>query len=584
MNKVERLELTDDLVNKYGINEVYYNSEKIEIIFTNKEGIKDVISLPVLEYGSDSINGLDQLVNGSMTPEAFTHLKWYLSLKLLPKWNQIYLSDTGKVNDYDKRQKGKEENLKKKIPIRKYTANGKIPPHESVIIGSTPKFVTINEVGKVEFKSEIKAPGGEIFIPNDTIYTSNPLPYIFESEEEFRQILDVAKNETFDSLFSTVETEFRKFVKVEEHYYTLLVGNTILSHFQDKFPVTHYIIIVGDNDSGKNSALLVYRFLGYRVFYVTSASAPNYYTVLGNREEGQVTIAEDEAQDLPFDKDKANVVKTGYATGGNVPKVELEGGRRSDSWLTYCHKWFAMEEIPDHPRMKGILDRSLVMKFITGEVPYNIKEVIRTADDPEFKVLYDRLIRVRKLLFCFRLLHHKDPILNVKLNVKNRTAELSKPLIRLFQTSHTIQRIVDDLSKFIDERNEGKKNSFEAKLYKAITELIKERKKVIDEDKMTEEEFKTLGTHTFSNESIRYACKEEMDGRDIEGKDTAFYSPEFGMVTQRRITSTLKSKFKVTPPKPFRINNQVLRCVEFNQDDLNRIKSKYDIPDKIKIL
>jgi hypothetical protein len=444
-------------------------------------------------------------------------------------------------------------------------------------------WVTINNDGEIEYKSEIQA-NGELYIPNDTAFTSNPLPYIFESKEEFEKYIKLARKETLDSLFSKVETEFRKYVKADEHYYTLLVGNTIWSHFQDKFPVTHYVIIVGDNDSGKNSALLIYRFLGYRVFYVVSASAANYYTVLGNREEGQVTIAEDEAQDLPFDKDKANIVKTGYATGGNVPKVELEGGRKTDSWLTYCHKWFAMEEIPEHSRMKGILDRSFVMKFVTGEVPYNIKEVIRGADDPELKKLFSQLTHLRKLLFCFRLLNHNNPILNIKLNVKNRTAELTKPLIRLFQNSEVKQRILDDLSKFINDRNETKKNSFESKLCNAITRLIEERKQLIDEKRMNKDELEALGTHTFSNESIRYQCKIEMDGRDIPDKETSFYSPEFGTVTQKKITSILKSKFKVKSPKPIRINGQVLRYVEFNKSDLDKIKSKYDVPDKIEIL
>ena len=504
----------------------------------------------------------------------------YLKDKDLKKIIEIF-GGNGHEQDHGKKQNQNKNQYK--IPIRKFSANGKIPLHESLVISSTPMFATINNIGKIEYRSEIEV-NGEIFIPNDAAYTSNPLPYIFDSKEEFEEYIQLARNETFDSLFSKVETEFRKYVKAEEHYYTLLVGNTIWSYFQDKFPVTHYVIIVGDNDSGKNSALLVYRFLGYRVFYVVSASAPNYYTVLGNREEGQVTIAEDEAQDLPFDKDKANIVKTGYATGGNVPKVELEGGRKTDSWLTYGHKWFAMEEIPDHPRMKGVLDRSLVMKFITGDVPYNIKEVIRSADDPELKKLYDTLIHVRKLLFCFRLLNHNNSILNIKLNVKNRTAELTKSLIRLFQNSQVKQRILDDLSKFVHERNETKKNSFEAKLYNAIVQLIRERQKLIDENKLSENEYSLLASHTFSNEAIRYACKIEMDGKDIEGKDTMFYSPEFGIVTQRRITSTLKSKFKIKPPKLIRINDQVMRCIEFNQDDLDKINSKYEIPDRIEIL
>lgn len=140
------------------------------------------------------------------------------------------------------------------------------------------------------------------------------------------------------------------------------------------------------------------------------------------------------------------------------------------------------------------------------------------------------------------------------------------------------------MSKFIVERNETRKNSFEAKLYNAIVQLIKERQNLIDENKLSENEHNLLPSHTFSNEAIRYACKIEMDGSDIEGKDTAFYSPEFGTVTQRRITTILKSKFKVKSAKLIRINNLVMRCVEFNQNDLDKIKSKYDIPDRIEIL
>jgi hypothetical protein len=49
--------------------------------------------------------------------------------------------------------------------------------------------------------------------------------------------------------------------------------------------------------------LLVYKYLGYRVFYVTAASAPNYFTFLGEIEECQGTIAEDEADDMAFNKD-----------------------------------------------------------------------------------------------------------------------------------------------------------------------------------------------------------------------------------------------------------------------------------------
>ena len=82
--------------------------------------------------------------------------------------------------------------------------------------------------------------------------------------------------------------------------------------------------------------------------------------------------------------------KTGYASGGNVPKVDLSNGRTQSSYLTYCMKWLAMEESPDYKKIKGILDRSFVYKFLVGDTQYNIKDVIKYAGDPKFKPLGPR--------------------------------------------------------------------------------------------------------------------------------------------------------------------------------------------------
>ena len=46
-------------------------------------------------------------------------------------------------------------------------------------------------------------------------------------------------------------------------------------------------------------------------------------------------------------------------------------------------KWLAMEELPDYKKIKGILDRSFVFRFIVGDVEYNIKDVMNYAGDPK---------------------------------------------------------------------------------------------------------------------------------------------------------------------------------------------------------
>ena len=483
---------------------------------------------------------------------------------------------------FNPKEKSPKENHKKKISIKKYSGNGRLPLRESVVIGELSKFVSLDKNKNPQYDDSIETVN-EILIPGDTIDSQNPLPYIFDSEEDLTEHLEEAKNESLDSIFSKVESIYRRYVDVEDHYYTLFTGDTIWTQFQDKFGYTHYNILIGDNGSGKNSALLVFKYLGYRVFYVVSASAANYYTAMGNKEEGQITIAEDEAGDIAEDKDKRNVFKTGYCSGGCIPKVETDGGRKQDNWLTYCQKWVAMEELPDNKEIKGILDRSLVSKFVTGDVSYNIKDVIRSAGDPKFKPLYDEIIHVRKLLFCYRLLHHDDPILDVQLNVKNRSAELTKPLIRLFQNSPVaLKRILDCLSKFMIDRNEVKKSTFESKLYEAICSLFQERNNRFYAQSPTLEDT-TLDASTLTNKAIRDKFKEIMDGNEIDGKPGLFYCSDFGTVSQNRITRTLKSKFKASSTKPD-VNSKSTRCLSFEQASLDKISSYYSIPDKIEII
>jgi hypothetical protein len=209
-------------------------------------------------------------------------------------------------------------------------------------------------------------------------------------------------------------------------------------------PIT---ICVGDNESGKNSILLVFACLGYRVFYVTAASAANYYTFLGEVEECQGTIAEDEADNIHLERDKCKIIKTGYASGGSVPKVDLSSGRTQDSWLTYCKKYLAMEDLPDPKVIKGVLSRAFILECVAGRPKYNIKSVLKYAGDSKYRPLYEELLDVRKLLFAYRMIHFNDVIADVPLNIYNRDEELTKPYIRLFQTSpKALKEVVSALS------------------------------------------------------------------------------------------------------------------------------------------
>ena len=105
---------------------------------------------------------------------------------------------------------------------------------------------------------------------------------------------------------------------------------------------------------------------------------------MGNREEGQVSIAEDEADDIGENPEKRNLLKAGYCSGASIPKIDLEGGRSQSNWLVYSHKWLAMEELKEDKNTKGILHRSFKLNMVAGDVRYNIKDTMRAADDPEY--------------------------------------------------------------------------------------------------------------------------------------------------------------------------------------------------------
>jgi hypothetical protein len=465
----------------------------------------------------------------------------------------------------------------RKIKIRKYTGNGTLPLHESIVFndGQTA-FLLLDENGQPKYQTEIDRPG-IILHPADTLDSQNPLPYIFQSPEELNHYLERARSETFGSLYLKTKLIYRKYVNIEDHLISILSADTVYSYFQDKFPTLHYNIFVGDNGSGKNSALLVYKYLGYRVFYVVSASAPNYFTFLGETEECQGTIAEDEAEDIGYDREKQKILKTGYASGGNVPKVDLTYGRAQGSFLTYAMKWLAMEELPDYKKIKGILDRSFVFRFIVGNVEYNIKDVMKYAGDPKFKPLHDELIDLRKLLFAYRMIHHKDVIPDLNLNVKHRNAELTKPLLRLFSSRDdapvALEEIRLALSKIIFERNELKRNSIEAKLREVINNLIEGNS----------DGPKDLESYPLYNEDIWAEAKMVMNGRDNAFKPDSFYSAELGTVSHKYLTSIYKSKFKA---EPFKVGSgsETKRGLRFSKEVLNRLVIHYDVPDKIEIL
>ena len=61
----------------------------------------------------------------------------------------------------------------------------------------------------------------------------------------------------------------------------LLANEIVWSYFQDKFPTTHYDIMLGGNGCGKSSYGNTFGAVGYRVVNLTDTNAANINRILG---------------------------------------------------------------------------------------------------------------------------------------------------------------------------------------------------------------------------------------------------------------------------------------------------------------
>jgi hypothetical protein len=458
-----------------------------------------------------------------------------------------------------------EENTKKPFYIQKYSTN--VPLVEAVIINRQPFFLQVVNDGEPILVDRFEL-NDIILYPKERHSYSNE-PYAFESKDEIIKYLQLAKKiNNFDPIFKLVREIFQKYIDAEDHYITILAADTIYSYFQDKFATTHYLICIGDNSSGKNSILTTFANLGYRVFLATNVSAPNVYTFLGSVEDCQGTLAEDELNNLEYDIDKMNVHKSGYSrSSGRIPKIDLHSGRVQEVYLTYCFKIFASELSPDSSKAKGILDRSFIINCIAGRPQYNIKEVFENSNDVEHVKLRSELDKTRKLLLAYRMQHHNDIVKDVNLNIYNREAELTKPLIRLFRESpEVLEELLPALSKLLKAKRKVKGNSLEAKLYTAISNLVPSNPDYI------------IG-HSAIIEEVRKIT----NGQLSPYGEQAFYTTDLSKVTHRRIIDTLVDKFKALRTSKGS-GDEKERALQFNIDDLTRKGKEYDVPDKIEIL
>lgn len=472
-----------------------------------------------------------------------------------PKYLQKSFMDAVTHSENTKSGKQDEEDERKKFYIQKYT-NGALA--EAILLNDLPMFLQIVD-GQIVVKERIEKPDAILFPIERPGYLN--MPYAFASQDEIKQYVERARTETFDSLFSKVKAIWSKYIDGDKDHITICAADTIFTYFQDKLGITHYLLFVGDNGTGKGSNLRVFKELAYRPLFDTSITPANIYQYLGSIEEGQGIILEDEADNIDESNEKMRIYKVGYTAGAKVSRIDTSFGRKQIGFWTYCFKAFAAERSPDSVRGKGFNERTFVIQCSIGYPKYDMTEVTNPAGEQKYQALLDELVDIRKLLLIYRLLRFNQPIPDIELNISNREKQLCKPLIRLLQDSQAVKEIMATLSNLLSQKRERKGNTLEARLYQVINQAISENQ-----------------SQVLPNAELWQRFKEMTPGTDIPNKPQSYDTEEFGLVSQKVLTGILKDKFCATQKRD--TERKIILC----QDKLERLKNVYGLPEQIEIV
>jgi hypothetical protein len=199
---------------------------------------------------------------------------------------------------------------------------------------------------------------------------------------------------------------------------------------------------------------------------------------------------------------------------------------------------------------------------VYGSPKYDISEVVNPAGEEEYQQLLDELLNTRNTLLVYRLLHFKDKIHDIKLNIQNREKQLFKPVLRVFQNTQTLHGLLPVISNYISQRRQSNANSLHAFLYRIVKELIEAQ-----------------NTYELESTIIWNTIKDTLQGSDIPHKPQSYDSIEFGVLSQKDIVQTLTEVFGAE-----RSRDKTSRKLVFDPSKLDRLGKIYDLDVEVKLV
>jgi hypothetical protein len=139
--------------------------------------------------------------------------------------------------------------VKKEVRAYKYSAKGTSSLYEAIIVQGEPHFITWSESkNKFTSKPQIEEATRIIKPPSAEEYPYTP--YEFVDVQELNEYFAKANSiKSLSELYKTAKNTTQKFVDQDKNIIVILSADSILTYFQDLFPIIHYSEGIGGNDA-----------------------------------------------------------------------------------------------------------------------------------------------------------------------------------------------------------------------------------------------------------------------------------------------------------------------------------------------
>ena len=417
---------------------------------------------------------------------------------------------------------------------------------ESIILNEKPYFLCYDKQTKTIVPREKIEDEETIHVPIN-LEEYGYSPYSF-SDEELDEMISkkISKEEILDGLKKIID----EFINANENIKHLILGDLFLTYSQEWMTTTHFLYFVGETESGKSSALHLFKILGYRCLYGVDIPVADIYNFLGLDEESTGIIAEDEAQELGFNRDKIRLYKNSYAKGSLKPIIHiLKDGRKQVYYKTFCFKVFAGEKVPSD---KGFNERLAVIHMVQGHTEKNIK---RLQGNEKYS-----LEKLRKQLLVWKMQNTENGLDQSDSGLKARDQELWEDYLRILMGTKYEEASKQVVQFYTEQRHEKIWNSLEARIFKLVVENMK------DYAVVSEELWQSLiSGKDISGDLDRATFTEHETGKKISRNTLA-------KLISEKFHGIKKSKYEEKDGRSHKITSYM-----FDQKVIEKLSTKYNV-------